>query len=72
MKDHFIKLFNYDKYTNQKISETIIAANGPEKPLQLMAHLLTAEKVWLRRLNGEYKVSVVLAHLAGQRVGTGN
>jgi uncharacterized damage-inducible protein DinB len=60
MKDYFIKLFNYDKYTNQKIAETIVAANGPEKPLQLMAHLLTAEKVWLRRLNGAYKVSVVL------------
>lgn len=60
MKDYFIKLFNYDKYTNQKITETIVAANGPEKPLQLMAHLLTAEQVWLRRLNGEYKISVVL------------
>ncbi|MBC7399911.1 MAG: DinB family protein [Mucilaginibacter sp.] len=60
MKDHFIKLFNYDKYTNQKIAETIVATNGPEKPLGLMAHLLTAEKVWLRRINGEYKISVVL------------
>jgi uncharacterized damage-inducible protein DinB len=60
MKDHFIKLFNYDKYTNQKIAESIIAANGPEKPLGLMAHLLTAEKVWLRRINGEYKIEVVL------------
>jgi uncharacterized damage-inducible protein DinB len=60
MKDHFIKLFNYDKYTNLKIAESIIAQNGPEKPLGLMAHLLTAEKVWLRRINGEYKIEVVL------------
>jgi uncharacterized damage-inducible protein DinB len=60
MKDYFIKLFNYNKYTNHKIAETITTANGPEKPVQLMAHLLTAEQVWLRRLNGEYKMEVVL------------
>jgi uncharacterized damage-inducible protein DinB len=60
MKDYFISLFKYNQYTNNKITEAIIAANGPEKTLDLMGHLLTAEQVWLRRLNGEHKVEVVL------------
>jgi uncharacterized damage-inducible protein DinB len=60
MKDYFIPLFEYNQYTNNKIAETILAANGPEKALDLIGHLLTAEQVWLRRLNGEQKVEVVL------------
>lgn len=60
MKEYFFSLFRYNKYTNDKIAETIIAANGPEKPLDLMGHLLTAEQVWLRRINGEQKVDIVL------------
>lgn len=60
MKDYFISLFRYNQYTNDKIAETIIAAKGPEKPLDLMGHLLTAEQVWLRRLNGEQKLDIVL------------
>jgi uncharacterized damage-inducible protein DinB len=51
MKDHFIKLFNYDKYNNQQISRLIIEAWNPEKPVQLMAHLLGAQQVWLKRCN---------------------
>ncbi|MES2809926.1 MAG: DinB family protein [Bacteroidota bacterium] len=60
MKDYFLSLFEYNLYTNNKISEAIIAANSPQKALDLMGHLLTAEQVWVRRLKGEYKVEVVL------------
>ncbi|MDB4925363.1 DinB family protein [Mucilaginibacter sp.] len=60
MKNYFIRLFNYNQYVNKKIAETIITANAPEKPVQLMAHLLTAEQVWLRRCKGEYQFSAVL------------
>ncbi len=49
MKDHFIKLFNYDKYANALISNAINAAGGPDKPVQLMAHLLAAQIVWVSR-----------------------
>ncbi len=53
MKEYFIRLFNYDKHTNLLIAETIIRAGCPDKPVQLMAHLLAAQQVWHTRCNGE-------------------
>src|ERR1700709_2839425 len=52
MKEYFIRLFDYDRYVNLLIAETIIKAGSPEKPVQLMAHLLTAQQVWLNRCKG--------------------
>ena len=52
MKDHFIRLFEYDRYANQIILDTIIKANSPEKPVKFMAHLLAAQQVWLSRAKG--------------------
>jgi len=49
MKDHFIRLFEYDRYANQIILDTIIKAGNPEKPVKFMAHLLAAQQVWLNR-----------------------
>ena len=52
MKDYFIRLFEYDRYANQIILDTIIKANNPEKPVKFMAHLLAAQQVWLERVKG--------------------
>src|ERR1700753_872977 len=52
MKEYFIRLFEYDRYANQIILDTIIKANSPEKPVKLMAHLLAAQEVWLHRVKG--------------------
>ena len=52
MKEYFIRLFEYDRYANQIILDTIIKANNPEKPVKLMAHLLAAQQVWLSRVKG--------------------
>jgi uncharacterized damage-inducible protein DinB len=60
MKSYFIQLFNYDRYANLRILETIIKAGGPEKPVQLMAHLLSAQQIWLSRCKGEPTVGNVL------------
>jgi uncharacterized damage-inducible protein DinB len=60
MKEYFKSLFEYNLYTNQQIAKAISTANSPQKALDLMGHLLTAEQVWVRRLKGEYKVDVVL------------
>lgn len=49
MKVHFAQLFDYDRYANQLIAETILTAENPQKPVQLMAHLLSAQQVWLSR-----------------------
>jgi uncharacterized damage-inducible protein DinB len=52
MKTYFTQLFNYDNYANRLILQTIIEANRPEKPVQLMAHVLAAGQVWYNRCNG--------------------
>jgi hypothetical protein len=49
MKDYFIRLINYDHYANQIILKLIRDANSPEKPVQLMGHLLAAQQRWLNR-----------------------
>lgn len=52
MKEYFVSLFNYDHFANQIIVETIINANVSEKAIQLMAHLLAAQQIWLARCKG--------------------
>ncbi|MDB5030875.1 DinB family protein [Mucilaginibacter sp.] len=53
MKDYFTRLLEYDLYANQKILKTIREANNPEKPVQLLAHLLAAQQRWLSRCKYE-------------------
>ncbi|MFI5163078.1 MAG: DinB family protein [Sphingobacteriales bacterium] len=60
MKEYFIKLFNYDTHTNLLMAKMIADAGRPEKPVQLMAHLLSAQQVWLARCKGEPLTNVVL------------
>lgn len=52
MKTYFTQLFNYDRYANELILQTIIKANNPEKPVKLMAHLLAAQQIWFNRCKG--------------------
>ncbi|SHL99727.1 Uncharacterized damage-inducible protein DinB (forms a four-helix bundle) [Mucilaginibacter sp. OK098] len=52
MKTYFTRLLNYDKYANETILNAIIKANMPEKPVELMAHLLVAQQIWLSRCKG--------------------
>jgi len=52
MKAHFIRLFDYDKWANQLILNSIIKINSPQKPVQLMAHLLAAQQIWITRCKG--------------------
>lgn len=52
MKTYFTGLLNYDRYANETILDAIIKANMPEKPVELMAHLLVAQQIWLNRCKG--------------------
>ncbi|MEO6500145.1 MAG: DinB family protein [Mucilaginibacter sp.] len=52
MKAYFINLFNYDRYCNLLLVPVIMEAGAPEKPVQLMAHLLAAQQIWLNRCKG--------------------
>lgn len=53
MKAYFIQLFNYDCYANLRILETIRKANDTTEPVKLMAHLLAAQQIWLKRCKKE-------------------
>jgi uncharacterized damage-inducible protein DinB len=52
MKDYFIRLFDYDRHANLLILDTINKAREPKKPVQLMAHALAAQQIWLTRCKG--------------------
>ncbi|MDB4901761.1 MAG: hypothetical protein JWQ63_1042 [Mucilaginibacter sp.] len=51
MKTYFTSLVNYDRYANELILNAIINTNEPEKPVQLMAHMLAAQQIWYNRCN---------------------
>jgi len=53
MKNYFLNLFAYDHATNLKMLDAIAAANQNLKAVQLMAHLLAAQQVWLSRCKKE-------------------
>lgn len=49
MKDYFIKLLNYDRYSNLQLTDLLFAANEPQNAVTLMAHIISAKKRWLLR-----------------------
>lgn len=49
MKTYFSRLLNYDLYTNLAIIDTISSSSQTGKPVELMAHLLAAQQIWLKR-----------------------
>jgi uncharacterized damage-inducible protein DinB len=52
MKTYFINLFKYDRWASELILKSLTGANSPEKPVQLMAHMLAAQQVWFNRCMG--------------------
>ncbi|HWD88430.1 MAG TPA: DinB family protein [Mucilaginibacter sp.] len=60
MKNFLIRLFDYDKHANLLLTTTIADAGNPEKPVQLMAHILAAQQIWLARCLGGAPVSAAL------------
>ncbi|MES2265824.1 MAG: DinB family protein [Bacteroidota bacterium] len=50
MKSHFIRLLNYDLFANTSIVQLIVERGVTGKPVELMAHLLAAQQIWLKRL----------------------
>ena len=54
MKEHFIKLYQYNDWANKKILEIVSSnENFPEKALKYFSHLLIAEKTWRTRIKDE-------------------
>ena len=51
LTDHFRRQFAYDAWANQEVLRTIRTTGASsERSVQLMSHILAAERVWLERL----------------------
>ena len=51
LADYMRRQFAYDAWANQEVLNTLRAAGGENtRSLQLMSHILAAERVWLERL----------------------
>lgn len=56
MKDHFTRLLKHLEWANKRVLESLQSAQNPQqRSLELYAHILGAEHVWLTRINGTTK-----------------
>ncbi len=53
IREHFLRMFVYDHWANRECLAAIARANGSSEALRRMAHILSAEKLWLQRLRSE-------------------
>ncbi len=52
MKEHFLTLYHYETWANQKIIESIESyAPNDQQILRLFSHILSSQTIWLQRLN---------------------
>ncbi len=52
-REHFLRMFVYDHWANRECLAAITRAKGASEALRRIAHVLSAEKLWLERLRGE-------------------
>ena len=51
MIQHIQRLFQYDDWANREVLASLQALNAPpERSVKLLAHILSAERLWLERL----------------------
>lgn len=54
MRDHLIKLLDYELWANQRIIDALaLLPNVPERALSLMSHILAAQHIWYARMANE-------------------
>lgn len=56
LKNHYIQSWNHIAWANEQVIDALQKSGQPlqlAKPLSLLCHILSAEKVWLTRINGE-------------------
>ena len=51
--DHLRRQFVYDEWANREVLSAIRAAGEDERSLELLAHIFSAERIWLERLKQE-------------------
>ena len=53
LREHLRRQFDYDAWANAEVLSAITAGDSSAsltRPLQLFAHILSAERLWLERL----------------------
>jgi uncharacterized damage-inducible protein DinB len=51
LKKHFARLLAYDDWANREVLRALQQSGGqPARSVQLLAHILSAERLWLERL----------------------
>lgn len=54
MVAHFNRLFAYDAWANREVLTSLYAAETPpQRSVEFMAHILSAETLWLQRIMGQ-------------------
>jgi uncharacterized damage-inducible protein DinB len=53
MVAHISRLFVYDGWANREVLGSIRVGGCPLRPLKLMSHILSAERLWLERIKGQ-------------------
>ncbi len=58
MKDHFVDLFNYNHWANEKSINSLAQIEGKnEKAFQIMGHIIDAQINWFKRINDPERAS---------------
>ena len=53
LTQHYRQLLQYDEWANQEVIEALRkAGNAPVRSVQLLAHIIAAEQLWLARITG--------------------
>lgn len=50
LADYLRHQFAYNEWANQEVLTAVQAGGAEERPMQLLAHILSAERLWLERI----------------------
>jgi uncharacterized damage-inducible protein DinB len=65
MLDHFRQLFAYDHWANHEVLHSLQRAqNPPQRAVERLAHILSAERLWLERLRQQQQTQPVWPQFA--------
>lgn len=59
-KDHFIQLFDYDRYASLQIFKLFQSSSPSMRSLSLLSHLLGSQQIWLKRCRKEQYVASLI------------
>jgi uncharacterized damage-inducible protein DinB len=67
LADYLRRQFAYDVWANREVLAAIQAAGPSERSLALMAHIISAERLWLERLRQQPQSSPVWPKISSQQ-----